>query len=392
MRDENGSGSRLGRDAVGPSDDVTRRRFIELGAVAAGSALLAACGGNGGGSAAKTVSQASKAPAGKPDQIVVRTWGSPWSDGLKKTVADAFTKDTGIQVKFDLTDFGPVQAKVQQALRAGRRPPVDIVHTVGFFAERARVQNLTASLDPEIVTHRSQLLPVGLPPDRGTSYVNLYSYTFPVIYVANRISPPAAMSWNDLFDPRYKGSFFAASTFEVLAFPFAKILGVDPAKQPMDKVWERLRQLRPNLAGFGQDSDFVTAMKSGQAKWGAFIVGNAFALRDAGLKVKWLVPKEGSTLSVDSMYVARGLPAEVTYWAQKFVNSVLEPRNLTRFTAVEGVVPTNKLSKPAKSLRGDPAFPFSPQEIQEFAIPLPLDATARNQDTWQAAYASALQH
>jgi putative spermidine/putrescine transport system substrate-binding protein len=373
------------------SSDLSRRRFLELGAFTASSAFLTACGSSSG-PGPKAVATTAKVPTTKPSQLVVRTWGPPWSSGLKKSVADAFSKETGIQVKFDLSDFGPTQVKIQQALSAGRRPPVDIVHTVGFFAERARVQKLTTPLDPDIVTNFKNLMPVGHPPDDSTAYANLYSYTFPVIYLPDKISLPSGLSWEELLDPKYKGSFYAASTFEVLTFPFAKILGVDTATQPVDKVWTKLRDLRPNLAGFGQDSDFVTAMKSGQAKWGAFILGNALALRDGGTKVKWLVPKEGSTLGVDSMYIARGLPDDVTYWSQKLVNAVLEPSNLTTFTAGAGVVPTNELSKPLESLRGDPAFPFTTEEIDKYAIQLPLDAAARHQDDWQAAYTAALQN
>lgn len=375
------------------SNELSRRRFLQAGAFTASSAFLAACGGGSSGPGAKTVAARKlTVPATKPSQLVVRTWGPPWSSGMKKSVADAFTKETGIQVKFDLSDFGPTQVKIQQALNAGRRPPVDIVHTVGFFAERARVQKLTTPFDPEIVTNYKDLMDVGRPPDKSTAYANLYSYTFPVIYSPGKVSPSPGMSWADLMDPQYKGSFYAASTFEVLTFPFAKILGVDTATQPVDKVWAELRKLRANLAGFGQDSDFVTAMKSGQAKWGAFILGNALALRDGGTKVKWLVPKEGSALGVDSMYVARGLPDDVTFWAQKFINSMLDPKALTDFAGAAGVVPTNKRSKPLASLRGDPAFPFTPDEVAKYAITLPLDAAARNQDAWQAAYTSALQN
>jgi putative spermidine/putrescine transport system substrate-binding protein len=364
---------------------VSRRRLLQQGATLLGGVTVA--GGLGGGVARAAIAAEPK----KPAQLIIRTWGPPWSTGLQKAVAAKFSKQTGIKIKYDLTDFGPVQTKIQQALASGQRPPVDIVHTVGFFAERARVQKLTTPLDPKIVTHLRELVALGRSAGGDDDYVNLYSYTFPVIYNKTKLTPRKNMSWLDLWDSKYKGTFYAASTFEVLTFPLAKILGVDVNKANMSPVWKKMKQLKPSLAGFGQDPDFVTAMKSGQAKWGAFIVGNAFALRDAKVPIGWTVPKEGSSLTVDSMYVARGLPSNVAYWAQKFINAVLDASNLTHWTAIEGVVPTNRKSTPAPSMKGDPAFPFTEKEIAKYAIPFSLATAARNQDQWQAAYAAALQ-
>jgi putative spermidine/putrescine transport system substrate-binding protein len=369
---------------------ISRRRLLQGGSAAVAGASLFGLAGCGSSSSTSAQTTAAAANASKPTQLVVRTWGPPWSTGLQQTVGREFEKETGIQIKYDLTDFGPIQTKIQQALAAGQRPPVDIVHTVGFFGERARVEGLTTPLNPAIVTNLADVLPIGHPPV-GTDYVGLYSYTFPVTYNPKLVTPPKPMSWNDLFDPQYRHSFFAASTFEVLTFPIAKILGIDVTTGNMDPVWKRLTQLRPNLAGYGQDTDFVSAMTSRQAKWGAFIVGDALALRQSKVNVDWVVPTEGSTLDFDCMYVCRGIPSTVTYWAQKFIDSVLEPSNLTAFTAIEGVVPTNRLASPSPAMRGDPAFPFTLEEIHKYAIPLPIQAAARNETEWQAAYSAALQ-
>jgi putative spermidine/putrescine transport system substrate-binding protein len=369
----------------------SRRRLLGYsGALVATGIVSAACGS--GSSNEKPRAHLSK-PASKPAKIVVRTWGDPWQSAIRDTVAKKFTAETGIGVDFDLSDFGPMHVKIQGALSSGSRPPVDVVHTVGFFAQKAAAQRLTSSLDDAIVTNMQSLVSVGRPKAGadGTPFVNLYSYTFPVIYDSARLTVSKEMSWSDLLDPKYASSFFAASTFEVLTFPFAKILGIDPSTGDMAKVWSELRKMRPTLSGFGQDSDFVNSMRARQSKWGSFIAGNALEMRKGGVKAEWVVPKEGTPLTVDSVYVPRGLPAETEYWAQVFVNDWLEAKTQTAFCGSVGVVPVNKDASPADFMKGDPAFPFSDDEIAKYTIPVPLEPTARHQDEWQAAYTAAMQ-
>ncbi|MCB8883373.1 extracellular solute-binding protein [Acidisoma cellulosilytica] len=336
--------------------------------------------------------RAASVPATKPDKIIVRTWGDPWQSTLQKAVSEKFTAETGIKVAYDLTDFGPMQVKIQQALKAGNRPPCDVNHTVAYFAARAVAQRLVQKLDPEIVTNETQLTAVGLSSGSSAGYfVSPYSYIYPIIYNSDLIQPPEDMSWEGILDPKYGKSFFGGGTFDELIMPFAKIKGIDVATGDLTPVWAEIAKLKPNLTGLGQDSDFVNSMKSKQSKWGTFIVGNGIDLKNGGLPIKWFVPREGSTMCTDSLYVPRGLPDNVNYYAQKYINQWIDAASLTAYCEAVGTVPTNKGSTPAKYMLNDPVFPFTEEQIHKYALPMPMDATARNQDKWQAAYMMALQ-
>lgn len=374
------------------TNGLNRRGFIGLGSIAALGVLgLAGCATTGSGPSNQT---SLSSPKTKPKKIVVRTWGDPWAATIQKYVGAPFTAATGIKVDYDLTDFGPIHVKIQQSKQAGTRPPVDVVHTVGFFAEKARAQSLTRSLQPDIVTNLAKLSASGLPvqADRnGSPFANAYSYTFPMIYNMDQIDLSGGFSWADLLEPALRSSFFAASTFEVLAFPFAKMIGLDPAKDSMTKVWAELRKIRPSLSGFGQDSDFTNSLRAGQSKMGAFIAGNGISLRDSGMNIKWAVPKEGASLTSDSLYVPVGAPDDVTYWAQVFINTWLDAKIQTDFCKEMGVIPANRDATLADYMKDDPAFPFTDEQVKKYAIEIPLEVTARNQDDWQGQYVAALQ-
>lgn len=375
------------------SDAISRRNFLAgVGSVGASSLLLACGGGSSGpGGGTKTFSKGKGVPK-KPTELVVRSWGPPYSTALQKSAGAKFTKETGIKIRIDLTDFAPTQVNIRQALASGQRPPVDILHTLCYWAQQAEVQRLTQELDPALVPNIKDLLPVALPPSKSNAWVDVYTYTLPIIYRPDKIDLPKSDSWQGIFEPQYKKTFLASTTVEVLSTPFAKVLGIDMATDPMDKVWDMVRDLRPSIGLTGQDQEFIQGMKTGQVRWGAQVTSDAQALKDDGMKVKMWVPKEGVTLSADAMYVPRGLPDNVTYWAQKFINTVLDPAVQTDYCGRLAAVPTNKHGKPLASMVGQPAFPFTENEIEKYGIPVAVEPLAKNLDKWQASYTAALQH
>ncbi len=183
-----------------------RRRFLQLAAMAGAAGMTGTLPGF------KSSAQAATVPDKKPDRIVMRTWGEPWNTLMGEGPGRTFTEETGIPVEFDLTDESPIQTKVRSAIRAGSRPPVDVVNNTtanGYLSAR---QDLIVPLNPEIVTYLNEVTPeVSLPTaslpitDAGWPYVKLYAYTTPIVYAKDRVDPSTITSWEDLFDPGSKG-------------------------------------------------------------------------------------------------------------------------------------------------------------------------------------------
>jgi putative spermidine/putrescine transport system substrate-binding protein len=369
---------------------VSRRGVLQSGVAAGLSLALAACGDSGGGSSSSASSGAKpKVPKTKPDKLVVRAWGDPWSTNIEKYAGKAFTAETGIKVEYDLSDAGEIQAKVKRALAAGRRPPVDVVYTIATQAYTADVQKLLTPLNPEIVTNFDLMTAPGKPV-KGTSYVNLYSYSMPVIFNPKETSFAAGASWAELADPKYKGGLVAGSGFQAMVYPYAKMLGIDLATDDLKPVWDQIAKLQPNVSVVGDDTVFIETMKSGDGFIGSALVGDAIAVKDGGVNVKWVVPKEGAGLLADSMYVCRGIPDDATYYAQVFINKVIDAKLQTQWCEKVATVPTNKNAKPAKFMLGDPAFPFTEDELAKYAIPEPVAVVAENFDAWNTEYSAVI--
>ncbi len=354
------------------------------------SLALAACGSSGGSSSQSTTpSTGGGTPTTKPDKLVVRAWGDPWSTNIEKYAGKAFTDETGVPVEYDLSDAGEAQTKIKQALDSGDRPPVDVVYTIQTLAYTASVQKLLQPLDPTIVTNFNNLTEPGLPVD-GTDYVNLYTYAMPVMYNPAETSFAEGTSWAALADGRYKGGLYAGSGFQAMLYPYSKMLGLDMATDDLTPVWDLIATLQPNISVVGDDTVFIESMKSGDAVIGSALVGDGLAVIDGGTNVKWIVPTEGAGLLADSMYVCAGIPDDVAYYGQVFINKVIEANIQSQWCEKVATVPTNKDATPASFMQGDPAFPFTDEEIAKYAIIEPVALAAENFDAWNTAYTAAI--
>ncbi len=362
---------------------MSRNNLSKLAAAAGAAALLT-------GSILLTSSaQAESAvaePATKPDRLIVRTWGGPWRTSYAEGPAASFTAKTGIPVEFDGTDFNEIQVKIRQSVSAGQRPPVDVVLTTQPLAFTAQVQGIAADLDPHLLSNLGELSAIAVP-DGATGYVNVSTYSQPIIYDPEQVTLPDNISWEELFDSKYAGKLFVTDTFPSLLYPVAKMLGLDVLTDDLTPAFDKISGLRDSIAAIGDEEEFIAAVEAGEVSIGVTLA--ATALEVEGLK--WIVPDEGIVVQAESFWVPVGLPDDVAYWAQIFVNETLSAANQTRITAGIGEAPVNLKAEIPEFMLGDPAFPITEADIAEYGIVVPVEFQARNVDKWQSAYTAAIQ-
>ncbi len=325
-------------------------------------------------------------PAAKPERLIVRTWGGPWRTAYGDGVAANFTARTGIPVEFDVTDFNEIQVKIAQAVAAGQRPPVDVVLTIESMAYTAQVQGLSIPIDPHAIASADQLGPVAIP-EGATNYVNVSTYSQPIVYDPARVTLPEDVSWEEIFDPRYEGQLFVTNTYNSLLFPVARMLGLDILTDDLTPAFEKIATLQGNIAAAGDEEEFIAGIEAGEVSLGITLA--ATALEVEGLE--WVVPREGAVVSSESLYVAAGLPEDVAYWAQVFVAEALTAESQAQIAAGIGESPVNVQAALPAFMQGDPAFPVTEADIEAYGIVVPVDFDARNRDQWQAAYTAAIQ-
>ena len=121
---------------------MSRKLMLPVAALAAFALALGACGGDGGGGTAE----------GDGEITIFSLWGGSEQEAFQK-VLDQFTKDTGIETKYESArDFLPV---IRTRLAADNPPDVAIIPRPGVVAELARDDALISvedlGLDPEAI-------------------------------------------------------------------------------------------------------------------------------------------------------------------------------------------------------------------------------------------------
>jgi putative spermidine/putrescine transport system substrate-binding protein len=364
---------------------------------------LAACGddddgGDSGGSGGDGGSAVVEKPATKPSNLTVRVWAGTLKDGMAESCGQSFTEKTGIPIKWDTSDEGAIHTKVNNAIRAGQRPPVDVSFQLQTRGYLSGVQDLVVPISPDVadnlnVVNESVSKPPELPSDDGWDYANVYSFMIPVIVRTDKVDPKSIKSWEDLFDPRFKDAIEWDAQYGSTAFSVAKLLGVEPTEDEasMDPVWKKIATAKPNIAILGDDAASVKALTEGEVDISIHGVFDKIEAEEAGAPVANVIPKEGALLLGDAVYIHKGIPDNSAYYAQVFINECLSAEQQTKIADSLGVIPVNpEASVPAYMKKEPRVFPLTEEQIADSAILAPIPAMARNQDAWQASFDQAV--
>ena len=93
---------------------------------------------------------------------MVRAWGGAWGDALKAGVADSFSAETGIPVRFDFTEDNEIKPKIWAAVDQGRVPPIHVNWDTTINATISARRGVTVDLSD--LPNLKGLVPIAPPP------------------------------------------------------------------------------------------------------------------------------------------------------------------------------------------------------------------------------------
>jgi putative spermidine/putrescine transport system substrate-binding protein len=340
-------------------------------------------------------------PAKKPKFITIRVWSGPYQKALAATVAKQFTKATDVGVRWDTTDELVSYQKIARQIRSGIRPQADASMQAQQRAYLDAVRGLTLPISRKLAPNMAKgvfaiAAPEGTPKSSQTwAYANPYSVTVTLVVDTTKVKPNEIKKWADIFKPKYKRSIVLDQTFWSTAFPLAKSMGIDWAKNPpksMDPVWARIRELRPNLTALGNGQDVTTALTSGNATIAVTCACNVISAIASGAKLALVAPRDGMFMVADAYYIHKGIPPENHYYAQVFANYYYSPATQRYLAKDQGLVPTVPGTPVPAYMKQQPrAFPLTEAQIKAAnGVVAPIPLIARYNDQWQLAFENAI--
>jgi putrescine transport system substrate-binding protein len=265
-----------------------------------------------------------------------------WSDYVEPTVLDAFTKETGIRVRYDTFDSNDT---LETKLLAGKSG-YDVVVPTANFLQRQIKAGVFQRLDKAKLPHLSAAWPVIAKRlaayDPGNQYAVNYMWgTVGIGYnvkMARQILGPAAEidSWNAVFRPgelmKFKdcGVYMLDSAEDILPAAL-HFLGRDPnSSDPADleKAADLVARVRPAVRKF-HSSEYLNALAGGEI---CLVVGWSGDVKQAqkraaearnGVEIGYAVPKEGAQMFFDNLAIPKD--ARNTEEAHAFIDYMLRP-------------------------------------------------------------------
>ncbi len=258
------------------------------------------------------------------EKIVISNW-----DGyMPKDMAERFKAATGIDLEVAVH---ATNEEIMGKVTASGGEGFDVLFVSSPFAEALNKLGLLAAIDGAKIPNLANLYPEAtkLTHDPGNSFSVPYAWGTTGLCYRSDLVKAEPTSWNDLLNPaedlKGKITMLATDRWLMAAGFLAGGLSVNTSDQAgLDKTRDQLLATKKSLLSY-DDTTFYSKLISGEASlvhaWDGWC-NYGIAEND---KIKYVVPREGSDLWVDTMVIAKA--SKNPDAAAKFINFVLSAEN-----------------------------------------------------------------
>lgn len=247
-----------------------------------------------------------------------------WSEYMPDEVLKQFQRETGIKVVYSTYDSNEsMYARVKLLSGSG----YDLIVPSSYYISKMKKEGLLAKIDKTKLTNFKNLEPgllnKGYDPNNDYSVPYLWGSTG-ISYNANRVKGTVD-SWKELWKPEYKGRVLLTDDVREV-FQMALVLlgysGNSTSEAEIKAAYELLRELMPSVRIFNSESPKVPYI-NGEVIIGMNWNGEAYLAQEEMPALKYVYPKEGVILWVDSFAIPKG--AKNINAAHAFINFTLRP-------------------------------------------------------------------
>jgi putative spermidine/putrescine transport system substrate-binding protein len=343
---------------------MRRRQWLKAGGAALATPLLASI-------------LRSQDAFGKPDQIVVMTWGGQWGDAMRDNVDTAFEKTTGIKVVQE-RGASPVE-RITKIKVSQPNPGADLFQLADGLVPLAIKQGVAEKLDrnsPRMPNLRNMI-----PTFWNDYWVPEIFSVIGIVYNTKLVKTPPT-GWADLWRPEFKGRIVLPEISHSIGSYIIPIGAVAAGKPPGDEeagfaMLQKMADLRPLWAK--HTDTMMNSMRTEDAMIGILYKSQTYTVKGYGAPVEWVYPKEGGIAYTSGTCIAKG--TKNLEAAEQYLNVTMDP-NVQPFAArIYNYGGTNKdtLSKLPAELQERVKFP---QDQLDHLVKLDLGMMADRRAAW----------
>ena len=336
----------------------TRRQFLKNSAATISGLAVSSCGWR--------LADVQSAPVvkGSADKLYIYTWAGYTDNAL----LDRFAEKTGIRVVADVFSSNEeMLARVQ----AGGARAYSIIYPSDYMVVQMTELGLLTPLDHSSLGGLDRLKKQFQNPvyDPGNRYsVPLSWGTTGLIYNTEQLKE-APEDWSYLWEHKQelaRRMTLASDVREVMGAAL-RMLGYSlnsTNQEQVKQAYEKLVELKPAIASFTTDA-WRPQMLTGDLKVAMCYSSDANEVISDNDKLKYVVPKSGSSLWTDTLVIPKGSPnPEAAY---KWINFLLQ-----------GDVAASLVERLSFSTPSEDAFSLLTPELRENELLFPSEAVLKN--------------
>lgn len=323
---------------------MNRRSFIRA-LLSLSGLSLAGCGWKLGDVRANAVTSQQR------DQLYLYTWTQYADD---KDLLKTFTAQTGIKLFVNLYESNDImQAKIQ----AGGGGAYSIIYPSDYAVQKMVEKELLSEIKHDLLVGIDNLFPQFQNPPYDPN--NRYSIPFTwgttgFIYNSEIITTPPD-DWEYLWKNREKLNqkmTLLNDTREVFGGTL-KMLGYSynsKNESEIKQAYEKLKELKPSLSGFDTDA-WRNKILAGDLLLAMCYSSDAIKLTKENPKLKYVIPKSGTSLWTDTLAILKSAPNITGAYA--WINYLLQPEVSAQLSLRQSLATPNRA-----------AFEQLPKQIQ----------------------------
>ena len=250
-----------------------------------------------------------------------------YGDYINEDLIDKFKQETGIDVIYDTYESNEIMyQKVKNSPGT-----YDLIFPSDYMVEKMLEQDMLDKIDFTNIPNYSYIGEdyKNLPYDPNNEYSVPYMWgTIGIIYDADKVTEKID-SWDDLWNPKYKGEIFMFDSIrDTLAISLARLgYSINSTnKEELDEAANELIKQKPLVQSYVMD-EVKDKMINGEALFATVYSGDAIYIQEEApdLNLQYVVPKEGSNKWFDVMVIPKGANHKTE--AEEFINFLCDPEN-----------------------------------------------------------------
>ena len=306
------------------NSQISRRALLAGAGAVAGAGALAACGSGGSSGAAK-------------DTVRWANWTlyiDVDESGKKYPTLEAFTKQTGIKVKYseDINDNDEFFGKVQGQLKLKKDIGYDIITPTDWMASRFIRLGYTQKFDKANIPNAKNILPTLAHPSFDANRDSSISWQGIMAGLGwnTKVNPKGLKTVDDLWQPQNKGKIVVLSEMRDTIGVILLSQGIKPETCTEDQFMNAVDFLKKKIAdgwirgvkGNEYKEDLISGDATAVIAWS----GDLFQLSTENEgKFDFAIPESGGTISGDNFLIPSTVTAESKVNAEKLINYYYEP-------------------------------------------------------------------